>query len=166
MNRNDTRILLSRIIDRHRVPKGRVRVEKILRSRSECNPFCRGSDGSHHLAHGSPSFSRLDRSAGAGVKEMEKFNQSSRRGEQNENSLPFVEGRPGHLDCAYNSLLEMLRVLLHDDDTLLKSIFLVDLLLELSCDQTVRVPVQETQLNTSPLSRVKSILTTQGSSFA
>lgn len=55
--------------------------------------------------------------------------------------LPLVKGRPRHLDRANDALLKVLRVLLHDNDALLQGVLLVDLLLELVRDETVRVPV-------------------------
>ena len=51
--------------------------------------------------------------------------------------LPLVECLPGRLDGADDSLLKVGRILLHDDDRFLKSIFLVDLLVQLTYDSKI-----------------------------
>ena len=46
--------------------------------------------------------------------------------------LPLVKGLPGRLDGADDSFLKMGRILLHDDDRLLKGVLLIDLFMELA----------------------------------
>ena len=54
--------------------------------------------------------------------------------------LPLIESRPSHLDRTNDTFFEVLRVLLHDDDRLLKSVLLVNLLLKLTSYERVGVP--------------------------
>lgn len=65
------------------------------------------------------------------------------RVERKEHALPFVKGRPGHLNSPNDTFLKVLRVLLHDDDTLLEGVLLVDLLLKLTGHKTVGVPIDQ-----------------------
>lgn len=57
-------------------------------------------------------------------------------------SLPLIESLPRHLNGTDDTLLKVLRVLLHDDDALLERVLLVDLFLKLTSDQSVGVPEQ------------------------
>jgi hypothetical protein len=73
---------------------------------------------------------------------MSQLQPEIKKAEKGSDSLPLVKGRPGHLDGANDALLEVLRVLLHDDNGLLESVLLVDLLLELTGDERVGVPAR------------------------
>lgn len=109
---NDGRILFAWVVDGLRIPERRIRVEEVVRARRKGNPLMIGGDGGHIDAKGTPSILHRGRHS----------------------RLPLVKGLPGRLDGADNSLLEMSRILLHDDDGLLECILLIDLLVKLTND--------------------------------
>lgn len=170
MNGNHAGIVLARVVDRHRVPEGRVGIEQVLGARGERNPLCRRRDGTHELSHGSPCLLHRSRRARAGTRRAASLGSlDGKKTEKGDDVLPLVEGRPGHLNRANDALLEVLRVLLHDDDALLQRILLVHLLLKLTSDETVGVPVIATENASAgrPSSRTAPEAEThQGSSLA
>jgi hypothetical protein len=111
-------VVLAGVVDRERVAERRVRVEEVLAPRGEGDPFGRRRDGPHQLSHRRPSLLNL----------------------RTRPRIPLVVRLPRHLNRTNDAFLEVLRVLLHDDDALLKGVLLVNLLLKLTSNERVGVP--------------------------
>jgi hypothetical protein len=108
----DGRVVLAGVVNVVGASERSLGVEQVVRSSSERDPFSVGHELRHVDTELSPSV--LDRGR--------------------HSRLPLVEGGPGGLDGSNDALLEVSRVLLHDDDGLLERVLLGDLLLELLQD--------------------------------
>ena len=94
------------------VPQGSLGVQQVVASGGERDPLSFGNDLSHGDTHVPPSL--LDRGGHP--------------------RLPLVESLPSRLDRSDDTLLEVSRVLLHDDDRLLQGVLLVDLRVQENMD--------------------------------
>jgi hypothetical protein len=112
VDRSDGGVVLSRVIDVVGRSERSLGVEQVVGSSSERDPL----SVRHELRH-------VDTELPPGVLDRGRHS-----------GLPFVKGGPGRLDGSNNSLFEVSRVLLHDDDGLLERVLLGDLLLELLQD--------------------------------
>lgn len=98
-------VVLAGVVDQVGVPQGSLRVEQVVGSSSESDPFTVRHELGHVDTQSSPSL--LDTGGHSG--------------------LPFVESLPSGLDGSNDAFFEVGRVLLHDDDGLLQGVLLVDL---------------------------------------
>lgn len=112
VDRSDGGVVLAWVVDVVGRSKRGLGVEQVVGSSSEGDPLSVG----HELRH-------VDTELPPGVLDTGRHS-----------GLPFVKGRPGRLDGSNDSLFEVSRVLLHDDDGLLERVLLGDLLLELLQD--------------------------------
>lgn len=115
MQRDNTWIVLARVVDIGRISKRSLRVEEVVGASGERDPFpiCReGSEMSRER-----TINLLVRSRGS--------------------RLPLVESLPSRLNGADDTLFKVSAVLLHHDNGLLKKILLEDLFLKLMSDGLV-----------------------------
>lgn len=115
VNGDDRRVVLAGVVDRLGVAKRSVGVEEVVGTGGESDPLRVGLERTHLNAQAEPGVLNVSGHA----------------------TGPLVKGLPSALDAANDALLKVGRVLLHDDDGLLKSILLVDLALELTEDLLV-----------------------------
>lgn len=69
VNRDDTRVVFARVVDRVGVTERRVRVEEVLGAGGERSPLGGRRNRTHELAHRRPSLLHLSRRASAVIKE-------------------------------------------------------------------------------------------------
>lgn len=104
---NDRWVVFAGVVDRLWVAKRRVGVEEVVAASGKGDPFRVGLQTTHLRAEAEPRVLHL----------------------RGHTAAPLVEGLPRTLDGAHDAFLKVCAVLLHDDDALLQSIFLVDLAL-------------------------------------
>ena len=109
VNGNDAWVVLARVVDGVGVSQGGLWVEEVVGSSGKRDPLSVGQELGHVDTELSPRFLNRGRHSG----------------------LPFVESRPGRLDGSDDTFLKVSRVLLHDNNRLLESILLLNLLLQL-----------------------------------
>jgi len=112
VDRSDGGVVFAGVVNVVGASERSLGVEQVVGSSSEGDPLSVGHELRHVDTELSPSV--LDRGRHSG--------------------LPFVKGGPGRLDGSDDTLLEVSRVLLHDDDGLLERVLLGNLLLELLQD--------------------------------
>jgi hypothetical protein len=110
VNGNDRGVILSGVVDGLWVSQRRIGVQEVVASSSKCNPLGIWLQASHLDSQSEPSLLDLSRHSAA----------------------PLVERLPSTLDASDNAFFKVSTVLLHDDNALLESIFLIDLTLQLS----------------------------------
>ncbi len=115
MDGDDRGVVLAGVVDGLGVAERGVGVEEVVGTGGKGDPLGVGLERAHLDAEAEPGVLNLGRHAAG----------------------PLVEGLPSALDTANDALLEVGRVLLHDDDGLLESVLLVDLALELTEDLLV-----------------------------
>lgn len=108
VNGDDTGVLLGRILDMFGVTKRGVGIKKMVGTSGKGDPFTVGCKGRKVLTESAPGILDADGHAG----------------------LPLIKCLPGGLEGTNNTLFEVSRVLLHDDDRLLESVLLVNLVMK------------------------------------